>query len=135
VTLIYGNVTQINRNSVSVQNSKDFSFSKVECDAVLKCIGWKNPGSIVKKIFPRFESQNFIFLNKSPRIVFTCDPRYRHDDQVGVGDYSDVLDTVPVGGTYSVLILSRIAATLQAYSVGTLLNAFGAILDSIPSSY
>jgi hypothetical protein len=134
VTLIYGNVAQINRNSVSVQNLKDFSHSEVECDVVLKCIGWKDPGSIVKKIFPKFESRNFVFLNKSPRIVFTCDPRYRHDNQVGVGNYSDVLDTVPVGGTYSVPILSRIAATLQAYSLGTPLNAFDAMLDSIPSS-
>ena len=84
VTLIYGNVNQINRNSVSVQNSKDFSVSEVECDVVLKCVRWKDPGSIVRNIFPKFESRNFVFLNKSPRIVFTCDPRYRHDDQVGV---------------------------------------------------
>jgi len=100
----------------------------------LKCVGWNDPGNIVRKIFPQFESRNFVFLNQSPRIVFVCDPRYRHENQVGVGKYSDVLDTVPLGGTYSVPILSRIAATFQVYSLGAPLHAFDAMLESIPSS-
>ena len=134
VSLVYGKARQVNGDSVSVENMRDDSIYEVKCDVLLKCVGWSDPGRIVQEIFPKFKSRNFVFLNQSPRIVFVCDPRYRHEDQVGAGEYSDVLDTIPVGGTYSVPILSRIAATLQVYSLGAPLHAFDAMLESIPSS-
>jgi len=134
VSLIHGNVRQVSGNYLSVECMRDGSILDISCDVLLKCVGWNDPGNIVRKIFPQFESRNFVFLNQSPRIVFVCDPRYRHENQVGVGKYSDVLDTVPLGGTYSVPILSRIAATLQVYSLGAPFHAFDAMLESIPSS-
>ncbi len=118
VTLIHGYVKRLNQTSVSYESIPDKSITKTECDVFLKCVGWKDPGRIVKKIFPDFNSRNFIFLNESPRIVFVSDPRYRHDHEVGKGDYSDILKTVPIGGTYSVPNLARIGATLQMYCLG-----------------
>ena len=134
MSLIYGKARQVNGDSVSVENMRDDSIFEIKCDVMLKCVGWSDPGRIVQEIFPKFESRNFVFLNQSPRIVFVCDPRYRHEDQVGAGEYSDVLDTIPVGGAYSVPILSRIAATSQIYSLDAPLHAFDAMLEIIPSS-
>ena len=143
VSLVYGTVHHVHKDSISVKHmlaegkgnsdSKSIS-SEIPCDVLLKCVGWEDPGSIVRKIYPQFEYRNFVFLNKSPRVVYVCDPRYRHENQVGAGNYADVLDTVPVGGTYSVPILSRIAATLQLYSLGVPLQSFDTMLESIPTS-
>lgn len=118
VTLVHGNIKSINHTSVTYESIPDKSIFETECDVFLKCVGWKDPGIIVKKIFPGFKSRNFIFLNESPRIVFVSDPKYRHDHEVGKGDYSDILKTIPIGGTYSVPNLARIGATLQMYCLG-----------------
>lgn len=134
VSLIYGEIDQVNSDSLCVRNYRNDNISEIKCDVLVKCLGWNDPGSFVKKIFPKFKSRNFIFLNKSPRLVFVCDPKYRHSDEVGGNKYSDVLDTAPIGGTYSVPILSRIAATLQIYSLGTPLRAFDEMIEGIPSS-
>ncbi len=142
VSLVHGSVRHVHDASVSVEqrlekaggNLLRSKCSEIPCDVFLKCIGWKDPGSIVRTIFPQFKSRNFVFLNESPRVVYVCDPRYRHSNQIDSGRYLDVLDTVPIGGTYSVPILSRIAATLQLYSLGAPLHSFDTMLESIPPS-
>ena len=135
ISLVYGVVRYVNEDSVSVKHMLEKGRClEIPCNVFLKCVGWKDPGSIVRKIFPLFKSRNFVFLNGSPRVVYVCDPRYRHSDQIDAGKYSDVLDTIPVGGTYSVPILSRIAATLQLYSLGVPLHSFDTMLERIPPS-
>eukprot|EP00956_Cyclotella_meneghiniana_P040436 scaffold195333_cov66-Cyclotella_meneghiniana.AAC.2 len=134
IELICGNVCQVSANAVTIQRSDSGVTQRIPCDVLLKCVGWRDPGSIVRDIYPSFRTRNFVFLNESPRIVFICDPRYRHDHQVGQGSYEDVLDTVPIGGTYSVPILARIAATLQLYCLGNPLVVFDSVLESIPPS-
>lgn len=133
VTLIHGNVMNISGNAVKIDKRDLTGVVEVECEVLLKCVGWKDPGRMVKNIYPDFKSRNFIFLDQSPRLAFICDPRFRHEDQKS-GKYSDVLDTVPIGGTYSVPITSRVAAMLQIYSLGNPLHVFDSILESIPTS-
>ena len=91
------------------------------------------------KIFPQFEQHNFIFLNKRSRIVFMCDPHYSDgfpmvsDEDVKVV-YESIMETVPMVGTYSVLLMACIYAWLQIYVLGNGIEGFNNILSTIPAS-
>ena len=103
VLLVHGVVHHVHKDSVLVKymqeegesnsNSKSISL-EIPCEVFLKCVGWKDPGNIVQKIYPQFESQNFVFLNKSPRVAYICDPRYQHKKRQIWSDEMPVLVVV-----------------------------------------
>jgi hypothetical protein len=85
---------------------------EMDCNCLLECIGWKDPGRrVLTALFPQFTHRNFIFLNKSPQIVFVCDPHYSYPSNVKLPSqerqhYKALWETVPIGGTFSILILA-----------------------------
>jgi thioredoxin reductase len=144
VTLVRGEIKAVQEHSLVVHRHTAGAPSvaneiEMDCDVLLKCIGWKDPGRNLKALFPQFTQRNFIFLNKSPRIVFVCDPHYSYPSnnkspsQEKQG-YEALLETVPIGGTFSVLILARICAWLQIYQLGNPLDIFEKMMKTLPAS-
>jgi hypothetical protein len=146
VTLVRGEIKAVQEHSLVVHRhnigplSPGENVIEMDCDVLLKCIGWKDPGRVLKALFPQFTQRNFIFLNKSPRIVFVCDPHYSYPSndkspsQETQRYYEALLETVPIGGTFSVLILARICAWLQIYQLGNPMDIFEKIMKTLPTS-
>jgi non-ribosomal peptide synthetase component F/thioredoxin reductase/carbonic anhydrase/acetyltransferase-like protein (isoleucine patch superfamily) len=144
VTLVRGEIKAVQEHSLVVHRhnigplSPGENVIEMDCDVLLKCIGWKDPGRGLKALFPQFTQRNFIFLNKSPRIVFVCDPHYSYPSNSAPSQekqgYEALLETVPIGGTFSVLILARICAWLQIYMLGNPLDIFEKMMKTLPAS-
>lgn len=122
----------------AVVNQKVGGTKEIECDVLLKCIGWMEPGRMFKKFYPQFTHRNFVFLNSSPRIMFVCDPHYSYGTTKSAAElkdeYAAILDTVPIGGTFSVLILARVMAWLHMYVLGNDVTRFNKMLTTLPAS-
>jgi non-ribosomal peptide synthetase component F/thioredoxin reductase/carbonic anhydrase/acetyltransferase-like protein (isoleucine patch superfamily) len=145
ITLVRGEIKAMQEHSLIVHRHTSGPLSaangiEMDCDVLLKCIGWKDPGRVLKALFPQFTQRDFIFLNKSPRIVFVCDPHYSYPSndkspsQETQRYYEALLETVPIGGTFSVLILARICAWLQIYQLGNPMDIFEKIMKTLPTS-
>ena len=135
VTLVRGEIMQMREHSAVIEK-KIGGTSEIECDVLLKCIGWKQP--LLKTFFPQFTHRNFVFLNGSPRVMFVCDPRYSRGttkiESEIKDEYATILDTVPIGGTFSVLVLARVMAWLHMYVLGNDVMMFNKMLTTMPSS-
>jgi hypothetical protein len=84
----------------------------LECDVLLKCVGWEEPA--LRKVFPEFSSRRFVFLNGSSSLAFVSDPHYQHRTSSNARLHT--LQDVPVkGGTFSVLTLATVSIRLQLF--------------------
>jgi hypothetical protein len=68
-----------------------------------------------------------------------CDPHYSYpsNDKSPSREkqgYEALLETVPIGSTFSVLILARICAWLQIYLLGNPLEIFEKMMETLPAS-
>mmetsp|Transcript_26085 Transcript_26085/g.45416 ORF Transcript_26085/g.45416 Transcript_26085/m.45416 type:complete len:699 (-) Transcript_26085:119-2215(-) len=135
VTLVRGEICEMKKNS-AVVNKNVGGTTEIKCDVFIKCIGWMEPGHMLKKFYPNFTHRNFVFLNSSPRIMFVCDPHYSYGTTMSDSEikdrYAAILDTVPIGGTFSVLILARVMAWLHMYNLGNDVTRFNKMLTTLP---
>jgi len=137
VTLVRGEIKEMKEHSALVKKKTGENI-EINCDVLIKCIGWMEPGRMFKKFYPNFTHRNFVFLNSSPRIMFVCDPHYSYGttklDSEIKDQYKAILDTVPIGGTFSVLILARVMAWLHMYNLGNDISRFNKMLTTLPPS-
>jgi cation diffusion facilitator CzcD-associated flavoprotein CzcO len=101
ITLVRGEVVDCSAGSLFVTNQGKQTFNlgspkQVDCGVMLKCVGWIDPEAGVKAIFPAFKNRSFVFLNSSPRVVFSCDPHYSHGEGQA-STHAALMETTPIG--------------------------------------
>lgn len=94
----------------------------VDCDILLKCLGWDNPS--LTHFYPSFKTRKWVFLDDHPNVCFVADPHYQNKDTAaehasqGLELMREVLMAqTPKGGTYSCLILARLCGALMIYAM------------------
>jgi len=131
ISLVRGEVIDCSAGSLFARKAdQPEQTEQIDCGVMLKCVGWVDPEAGVKAIFPAFKTRSFVFLNSSPRVVFSCDPHYSHGDGVAT-THAALMETTPIGGTFSVLILARLVAWLQIYSLGNPSFRFESMLENM----
>jgi hypothetical protein len=107
LSLQKGQITQVQERSVVVDDGEH-----VECDVLVKCLGFQEPP--LRDVFPGFKFRKFVFLNDLASCTFVSDPHYQH--KAAGNQASASMAHHPVkGGTFSVLALATVSIRLQLY--------------------